>query len=42
MENGKETYNVKRIEHLLRTIVPSIIKNQIAAIREAADLKPYE
>ena len=42
MENGKETYNVKRIEHLLRTVVPSIVKNQIAAIREAADLKPYE
>ncbi|MBQ9361913.1 MAG: ABC transporter ATP-binding protein [Bacteroidaceae bacterium] len=42
MENGRETYNVKRIEHLLRTVVPAIVKNQIAAIREAADLTPYE
>lgn len=42
IENGREVYNVNRIEHLLRTIVPSIIKNQIDAIREAADMKPYE
>jgi len=42
VENGKEIYNVNRIEHLLRTIVPSIIKNQIAAIREAANMQPFE
>jgi iron complex transport system ATP-binding protein len=41
-ENGKEIYNVRRIEHLLRTIVPSIIKSQITAVREAAEMKPYE
>ena len=42
IEHGKETYKAVRIEHLLCTVVPAMIKNQIAAIREAAELKPYE
>lgn len=42
IEKGKETYNVNKIEHLLRTIVPTIVKYQIAEIREAAEMNPYE
>lgn len=42
VENGKETYNVGKIEHLLRTIIPAITKSQIARIREEAEMNPYE
>jgi iron complex transport system ATP-binding protein len=42
LENEKELYNVTRIEHLLHTIVPAIIRHQIATIREEAGMKPYE
>lgn len=42
LEHGKETYKVERIEHVLRVVVPTIIKNQISAIREAADMTQYE
>lgn len=42
IEKNKETYNVAKIEHLLRTVVPAIVKYQIAEIREAADMNPYE
>ncbi len=42
IENGKETYKVNKIKHLLGTIVPAITKQQIAKIREEADMNPYE
>jgi len=42
IEKGKETYNVNKIEHLVRTIVPAIIKNHISAIRESAEMNQYE
>ena len=42
LENEKELYCVTRIEHLLRTIVPAIVRNQIATVREAAGMEPYE
>lgn len=42
LEQNKETYNVNKIEHLLRTIVPAITKYKIAEIREAADMNQYE
>lgn len=42
LEHGKETYKVNKIEHLLRTVVPAIIKNHISAIREAAEMDQYE
>lgn len=42
VERGQETIRVERIEHLLHTIVPTITKYQISAIREAADMNQYE
>ena len=42
LENGVETYKVQRIEHLLRTIVPAIVRNQIAAVRQSANMNQYE
>ena len=42
IEQGKETYNVSKVEHLLRTIVPAITKSHIAKIREEADMNQYE
>jgi len=42
IEKGVEVYNVDRIEHLLATVVPTIIKNQISAIREAANMTQFE
>ena len=42
VEQGKETYCVNKIEHLLSTIVPALVKNHIAEIREAAEMNPYE
>lgn len=42
IEEGKETYKVNKIQHLLTTIVPTIVKHQIAGIREAAEMTPYE
>ncbi|MCR5313695.1 MAG: ABC transporter ATP-binding protein [Bacteroidaceae bacterium] len=42
IENGEEIYNVNRIEYLLGTIVPTIVKNQISAIREAANMTQFE
>lgn len=42
LENNVETYKVEKIEHILQTIVPAIVKNQITQIRTAADLSQYE
>ena len=42
VERGKETVKVNKIEHLLNTIVPTITKYQISAIREAANMNQYE
>ena len=42
VERGQETFKVEKIEHLLHTIVPTITKYQISAIREAADMSQYE
>ena len=42
VERGRETIKVNKIEHLLHTIVPTITKYQISAIREAADMNQYE
>ena len=42
IERGKETIIVNKIEHLLNTIVPTITKYQISAIREAANMNQYE
>ena len=42
VEKGKESIKVDRIAHLLHMIVPTITKYQISAIREAADMTPYE
>lgn len=42
IEQGKETYNVNKIEHLLRTIVPALTKLHIAQIREDAEMNQYE
>lgn len=42
IEHDKETYKVNKIEHLLHTIVPAIVKQQIAEIRQAAEMNPYE
>ena len=42
IERGNEIYNVNRIEHLLVTVVPTIVKNQISEIREAAKMNQFE
>lgn len=42
LEQGKESIKVEKIAHLLHMIVPTITKYQISAIREAADMNPYE
>ena len=42
IEKGHESLKVEKIAHLLQTIVPAITKHQISAIREAADMNPYE
>ena len=42
IEKGQETVRVEKIAHLLNTIVPTITKYQISAIREAADMNQYE
>ncbi len=42
IERGEEIYNVNRIEHLIGTIVPTIVKNQISEIREAANMTQFE
>lgn len=42
IEQGKETYKVNKIEHLLHTIVPALTKLHIAKIREEAEMNPYE
>lgn len=42
IERGHESYKVGKIQHLLHTIVPAIVKQQIAEIREAAEMNPYE
>ena len=42
VEKGKESIKVEKIAHLLHMIVPTITKYQISAIREAADMTPYE
>ncbi|MBO4663309.1 MAG: ABC transporter ATP-binding protein [Bacteroidaceae bacterium] len=42
IERGTEIYNVDRIEHLLVTVVPTIVKNQISEIREAANMTQFE
>lgn len=42
MEKGEETIKVEKIEHLIHMIVPAITKHQISAIREAAEMTPYE
>jgi len=42
IERGAEIYNVNRIEHLIGTVVPTIIKNQISDIREAANMNQFE
>lgn len=42
IERGQETVKVDKIEHLLRTIVPTITKYKISAIREAANMNQYE
>lgn len=41
-ENGEEIYNVNRIEYLLGTVVPTIVKNQISEIRKAANMTQFE
>lgn len=42
IERNHESYKVNKIQHLLHTIVPAIVKQHIAEIREAADMNPYE
>lgn len=42
IEEGKETYNVNKIQHLLTTILPAIYKHQIQKIREDAEMNQYE
>src|SRR5574344_1650293 len=42
IEQGKESIKVDKMEHLLHMIVPAITKYQISAIREAAEMNPYE
>ncbi len=42
LENGHESIKVDKIAHLLGMIVPAITKHQISAIREKADMTPYE
>ena len=42
VERGTEIYNVDRIEHLIATVVPTIVKNQISDIREAANMTQFE
>lgn len=42
IEKQQESIKVEKIEHLLHMIVPTITKHQISAIREAADMNPYE
>lgn len=42
VENGTETYKVEKIEHILHTVVPAIVKDKISQIRTAADLSQYE
>lgn len=42
IENGTESCKVEKIEHILRTIVPAIVKDKISQIRTAADLSQYE
>lgn len=41
-EKGTETIKVEKIGHLLHMIVPTITKHHISAIREAAEMNPYE
>ena len=42
IEQGKETVKVEKMAHLLHMIVPAITKYHISAIREAAEMNPYE
>ncbi|MBQ8708972.1 MAG: ABC transporter ATP-binding protein [Bacteroidaceae bacterium] len=42
IEQGKESIKVDKMGHLLHMIVPAITKYQISAIREAAEMNPYE
>lgn len=42
LEKGRESIKVEKIAHLVHMIVPAITKHQISAIREAADMTPYE
>lgn len=42
LEKGEESIKVDKIAHLVHMIVPAITKHQISAIREAADMTPYE
>ena len=42
IEKGKESIKVEKMAHLLPMIVPAITKHQITAIRDAAEMNPYE
>ncbi len=42
LEKGQETIRVEKIGHLIHMIVPAITKHQISAIREEAEMTPYE
>ena len=42
IEQGKETFKVDKMAHLLHMIVPAITKYHISAIREAAEMNQYE
>lgn len=42
LEKGQESICTDKIAHLLHMIVPAITKHQISAIREAAEMNPYE
>ena len=42
IDHGKETVCVKRIEHILGIVGSTIVKNQIQAVRDAAQMTAYE
>lgn len=42
IEDNRESYNVKKIQHLLVTIVPALVKHHINTIRSEAEMSPYE
>ena len=42
LDNGVETLNVNRIEHILNITTTTITKNHIQAVRDAANMTPFE